>query len=572
MCCVRTLIVAVALLFMTACSVPDKPVVKVNASGAESAVTFQWFEYEGRDQLFEPKLPDGFYQNPILAGFYPDPSIVRVDDTFYMVNSSFSYFPGIPIFRSTDLVNWQSLGYVLNRPSQLSVEGAGMSRGIYAPTIRYHQGTFYVITTGVEAGGNFIVTSSDPSGPWSDPYPLPEINGIDPSMFFADNGKVYITHNGSPVGEPLYNGHRAIWMWEFDLNAMAVIDGSGRVVVDGGVDISQQPIWIEGPHLYKVADWYYLLCAEGGTAENHSAVVFRSRSLDGEFVPFEGNPILTQRHLDPQRENPVATTGHADFVQNIDGSWWAVFLATRNYDQRFYNTGRETFLLPVEWHDGWPRILDGDNAVPHRLKAPAKVQRTNNADVMTGNFTWREDFNDTVLSWHWNTLRTGNSRWYSLNAGAGIRMEPQSLTLTDLQQPSFIARRQQHQTYRATTALSLPEVSGVQAGISAFQSERAHYFFFVEKSHEGYRLGLELVDQGVRRMLKTQPLPFAVPVTHIEMEITAEQGRISFSYFHEDGARTVMAENLDATVLSTQRAGGFVGSFVGLHTRMSVGH
>jgi xylan 1,4-beta-xylosidase len=210
--------------------------------------------------------------------FYPDPSIVRAGEDYYMVHSSFSFYPGIPLFHSRDMVNWTQVGHVFDRPSQLNLDGLEISQGIFAPTINYHHGVFYVLSTGVYAGGNFLVTSTDPlkPGSWSDPVWLPEADGIDPSIFFDDDGKVYILHNGPPPGEPLYDGHRALWMWEYDPDEQKLL-GTETIIVDGGVDITKKPIWIEAPHLMKIDGRYILIAAEGGTGPNHSQVVFPFR-------------------------------------------------------------------------------------------------------------------------------------------------------------------------------------------------------------------------------------------------------------------------------------------------------
>jgi alpha-N-arabinofuranosidase len=171
-------------------------------------------------------------------------------------------------------------------------------------------------------------------------------------------------------GHGLYSGHRAIWLQEFDLTSRR-LSGPRQIIVDGGVDITKHPIWIEGPHLFQRNGWYYLIAAEGGTGEDHSEVVFRSRNVRGPYAPWEKNPILTQRTLDPRRPDPVTSTGHADFVQTPDGAWWAVFLGARPYAEgRLYNTGRETFLLPVAWEDDWPVILAPNVPVPAMAAAP----------------------------------------------------------------------------------------------------------------------------------------------------------------------------------------------------------
>ena len=544
-------------------------VIKSAANADVPLVYFDWFEYRGSDPMFAAPLAPGEFQNPILAGFYPDPSIVYAEGAYFMVTSSFSYYPGIPLFRSTDLVHWQQLGHVLTRPSQLKLKSVGVSRGVYAPTIRYHQGTFYVISTAVDSGGgNFIVTASDPAGEWSDPIYLPEINGIDPDLFFDVDGKVYIAHNGPPIGDPLYQGHRAIWLWQYDLDTQKVIADTGRVIVNGGVDLASEPVWIEAPHIYRVDGWYYLLCAEGGTSDQHSEVVFRARSLTEPFIPYSGNPILTQRDLDPERSNSVATAGHADLVQTPAGEWWAVFLATRNYQQQHFNTGRETFLLPVAWRDGWPIILPKGEPIPLRLQAPALPITTSSSGIQptTGNIVWREDFDSEGLSIQWNMLRTPDETWYNVDAGH-LAIKPLSVSLSSLAQPAFLGRRLQHQNAVATTSMSVPIDEKLRAGIVAFQSEQAYYYLSVELlnsklSVSVWRQNGASLDRVAQRQLESNG-------SQIQLRIEISLDRISF--FYKTGGGSLpdtwesIAENLDAKILSTAHAGGFVGSYLGLH-------
>ena len=212
------------------------------------------------------------FTNPVLAGFYPDPSICRVNQDYYLVNSTFAYFPGIPVFHSKDLVHWELIGHVLDRPGQLDTQGMGLSRGIFAPAIAYHDGLFYVTCTVVDGGGNFVVTSEQSGGPYSMPVWLPEINGIDPSLYFDDNGKAYVLYNSeAPDSRPLYDGHRTIRMYEFDIDSMK-ITGDEMLLVNGGSDLSKKPVWIEGPRIYHRFGYYYLMAAEGGTAEDHRVI------------------------------------------------------------------------------------------------------------------------------------------------------------------------------------------------------------------------------------------------------------------------------------------------------------
>lgn len=525
-------------------------------------VHFSWFEYRGNDEMFAEPLPSGYYQNPIIAGFYPDPSIVWVDDDYYMVHSSFAWYPGVPIFRSNDLVNWEKLGHVLTTPQQLQLEGRQVSEGIFAPTIRYHEGLFYMITTGVHAGGNFFVTATDPSGPWSDPVFLPEVGGIDPDIFFDDDGRIYITHNDAPEGEPLYEGHRALWLWEFDQEAQQVIP-PGRVIVDGGVDISQEPIWIEAPHIFKHNDWYYLTAAEGGTGPGHSQVIFRSRSLEEPFEAFAGNPILTQRDLPSDRENPITSAGHADLIQTPEGEWWAVFLATRTYEEHYHNTGRETFLLPVRWEDEWPIILDPETPIPYRHPAPKGVEPQDDIPPTTGNFTWRDDFDGDELSPLWSKLRISDQIWHELGEGR-ITLYPQATTLSERSQPAFLARRQAHMTYSAGTELRLPLVPGISAGLVAFQNETHHFYVGVRRSGGGYTVFLEVAGGGKPQEVASREVPEAEAIS---LSVEGDQGDIGFYYQLPGREREALAEALDGRVLSTFVASGFVGAHLGIYTR-----
>lgn len=326
-----------------------------NMVGTAQTAHFNYFSYNGDDSRFNKEInPHNQYFNPILAGFYPDPSICRKGDTYYLVNSSFSFFPGVPIFTSKDLVNWTQLGHVLDRKSQLPLDRQNVSGGIFAPAITYNEKnkTFYMITTNVGAG-NFFVKTKDPAKGWSEPIYLPKVGGIDPSFFFDKDGRGYIVNNDEPVGGHVYEGERSIMLHYFDVEGDSVV-GDPIEIVRSGSHVQENPIWIEGPHLYRIGKYYYLMCAEGGTGAWHSEVIFRSKKPEGPWEEFtDGNPILTQRTgLDPQRPDIVTSAGHADLVSTPDGDWYAVFLACRPYEEDFYNTGRDTYLLPVNWENG----------------------------------------------------------------------------------------------------------------------------------------------------------------------------------------------------------------------------
>ena len=513
--------------------------------------------------------------NPILSGFYPDPSIYRVGEDYYLVCSSFSYYPGIPIFHSKDLAHWNQIGHVLDRPEQLDLDGQGVSRGLFAPAIRYHEGIYYLTCTQVDKGGNFVVTSMNPLGPWSKPVWLPEINGIDPSPFFDDDGKSYILYNSIPPdNKPLYDGHRTIRMRRFDADSLKV-SSEELLLVNGGVDISKKPVWIEGPHIFKVDGSYYLIAAEGGTAGQHSEVVFRSKNVTGPYVPYDKNPILTQRHLDPRRDFPVTSTGHADLVQTPAGSWWAVFLGCRPYrpfDRGYYNTGRETFLAPVVWKDGWPIINSDHEQIQFRFSVPIKVKAGSGGIPNSGKFVVRDEFKADRLDFYWTFLRTPRESWYGLSERKGmltLKLRPQ--TCSEPTNPSFVGRRQQHLVGSGTVKLEFsPKSDHEKAGILIFQNE--DHFYFLCKSSTGGAPIVQLFrsiagDKSVSNMelIASKRLESSSGTKSVYLRIEARGETYAFLYSVRPAKWTLLKGGVDATFLSTRVAGGFVGSLYAMY-------
>lgn len=539
---------------------------------AQPVATFSSFDYSGVDT---PDRTIGAssdqYRNPILKGFYPDPSITRVGDDFYLVTSTFAWFPGIPVFHSRDLVNWTQIGNAIDRPDMLDFKRLGLSRGVFAPSIQARDGVFYILNTCVDCGGNFVVTATNPAGPWSDPVWLPDLEGgIDPSLFFDEDGRSWLVNNGPPEGTPLYQGHRAIWIQEFDRKTLRTF-GPRKVLVNGGVDLSKKPIWIEGPHIFRKDGWYYLSCAEGGTAEGHSQVILRARNVTGPYEPWSGNPILTQRDLPRDRPMPITSAGHAQLVTTPDGKWWATFLAVRPYEGDFYTTGRETFLLPVEWKQGWPVILPHATPIPWVHDRPA-LPRGERGDPLAGIFAVHDVFRGPELPRNWMMLRNPRERWYRLGS-AGLSLTARPVGLADKGNPSFLARRQQHVRALAATSLRFaPEKDGDRAGLVVFQND--DYWFFLGIRRVGGRDRIA-VDQRegpdaprLGRTLFTVEDPAAVRAG-IDLRIEVDARRYTFSYAH--GARGTAAEpvwkplgTVETDSLTTKVAGGFVGSVFGL--------
>lgn len=520
---------------------------------------FEHFDYRGRDPA-AASLGAGQFRNPILPGFHPDPSLTRVGEDYYLVTSTFAYFPGLPIHHSRDLVNWRLLGHAIDRPGQLDFTGLGLSRGVFAPTISHRDGTFYILNTCVDCGGNYLITAQDPAGPWSDPVWIKDVDGIDPSFFFDRDGRTYILNNGPPEGTPLYEGHRAIWIQEFDLAARRPV-GPRRVLVNGGVDLATKPIWIEGPHVFRRDGWYYLSCAEGGTAEGHSQVILRSRQVLGPYAPWTGNPILTQRDLPRDRPHPITSAGHAQLVETHAGEWWASFLATQPYTGDFYNTGRETFLLPVRWTaDGWPVILPPGQPIPRAVRRPALPP------APMAQPSERDAFDGPALDPRWLMIRTPAQRWHRLADGALVldaRHEP----LGGRGQPAYLGRRQQHLEAEAETRLRFtPAAEGDRAGLVALQSPDFFYALTVQR-RDGRavvalerRAGADGPAHGT--LVAAEPLAGAGPV---DLRITARGGAYDFAYATTPGRWRTLAAGQDGKILSTKVAGGFVGATFGLY-------
>ncbi|MEP6908328.1 MAG: family 43 glycosylhydrolase, partial [Pseudoxanthomonas sp.] len=326
------------------------------------------------------------------------------------------------------------------------------------------------------------------------------------------------------------------------------------------------PIWIEGPHIFKREGWYYLNCAEGGTGPQHSQVILRSRTVWGPYLPYENNPILTQRDLPDDRPHPITNAGHADLVEGLDGRWWATFLASRNYGQTHYNTGRETFLLPVEWKEGWPVILEPEREIPYVAAGPTFMDQSGTQSPYSGNFTWRDEFDTQKLDNAWMFVRVPKHAWADLNRRPGqLAITPLPEGLDSLRNPAFLARRQQHTTFEASTALHLPVEAGTEAGMAAFQNETHWYFLGVRQAKQGVQeLFLERSSRFGRRIVATAMVP---DTGILKLKITGDAGDYSFGFDSGKGWQWLKAHE-DGTVLSTDVAEGFIGVVLGPHARI----
>jgi xylan 1,4-beta-xylosidase len=485
------------------------------------------------------------FHNPIISGCYPDPSICRVGDDYYTVHSSFEYFPGIPIFHSKDLVHWQQIGYCLTRKSQLNLDKVRASGGIYAPTIRYNKGVFYVITTCVDCGGNFYVTAKDPAGPWSEPIWIKDGGGIDPSLFFDNDGKVYYTRQEG--GRHGYTAQTTLNLetGKFEGPLKKLWEGTGG-------------IWPEGPHLYKVNGKYYLMISEGGTSYGHMVTVARSDSPWGQFESNPKNPILTHRDL---HDNPIRAVGHADMVKTPDG-WWLVCLGIRPQGGRFHHIGRETFLAPVVFDsNGWP-VVNGNGSIEFIMPAPKLPRHTFEKPPV------RDDFDDDKLALQWNFLRNPYESDFSLTARPGyLRLNGSAVTLSDQDSPAFVGRRQTDFNCVASTLLEFnPDSENEEAGLVARAFDNFHYEIGITRRQGRRQVFLRKVIRdrimGPVQYVDVQPGP-------VILSIKASPLSYEFSFQSSTGAREILGtaptKGLSVEKIGFDRGMCFTGVYFGMY-------
>jgi len=539
----------------------------------KNAPLFSKVIYTGDDQVYKdyPLEADEFY-SPILQGCYPDPAITRKANDYYLVCSSFAMFPGVPIFHSKDLVNWTQIGHVLDRTSQLDVHDTGIAFGIFAPGITYNPAndTFYMIVTAFAGGaGNIIVKTKDPNQGWSEPYKL-NFNGIDPSIFF-DDGKGYVVHNDAPdEGKELYRGHRVIKIWEYDLENDQVIEGTDKIIVDGGVDLADKPIWIEAPHIYKKNGRYFLMCAEGGTGDWHSEVIFVSDNPKGPYIPAPNNPILTQRYFPKDRKNKVDWAGHADLVVGPDNEYYGVFLGIRPNEKDRINIGRETFILPVDWSGEFPVFENGLVPMEPKLKLPEGVtnKTMEKGYFPNGNFVIEEDFASEKLDYRWIGLRGPREEFINITK-KGLVIEPFETNIKEVKPTSTLFHRQQHSNFSFETIMEYkPGSEKDLAGIVCLQNEGSNYVFGVTRKGKDDYLLLEKnkwpgrSGDIISELLASTKIDMSQP---IHLKVTAQGDDYQFLYSTNGTDFVNLGGTVSGDILSTNVAGGFTGALLGLY-------
>ncbi len=510
------------------------------------------------------------YHNPIIPGFNPDPSICRVGEDYYLVTSTFEYFPGVPVYHSRDLVHWTMIGHVLDRPSQLNLDSVACSGGIYAPTIRYHNGTFYMITTLVGQSRapqhrNFIVTAKNPAGPWSDPHWIANAPGIDPSLFFDDNGKVYYSGNDSPKIK-LWDKHRNIWLQELDITTWTlvgkrvdVLDGGEyykKGTLDGGIESGVNNY--ESSHHYKKDGKYYLLIAHGGTSQNHAVSIWRSDSVFGPYEMNPSNPILTHRDL--PKEHAFTSTGHADLVQTQQGEWYIVYLAKRPYGGENFILGRETFMSPVDWSGVWPIVNPKGTVGRGELTHAAPSLKANKVAPESP----RDEFAAPALRAAWTFIRTPRSQWWSLTKRKGylrINLRPESIS--EQANPSFIGRRQEYKDFSAAMKMEFTPGSGNEEAGLVVERDRDYYLKFTVGIDNGKRV-VRLSEKAGPDVKDSVLAQQAASGTKY-MRVSSQGTDYTFAYSSDGKEWTTLQKNVDGRLLGLAGAGRFTGTFIGMY-------
>ncbi|MCM1329576.1 MAG: glycoside hydrolase family 43 protein [Ruminococcus sp.] len=470
------------------------------------------------------------YKNPVVKGFYPDPSVCRNRGKFYMVCSSFQYFPGVPLFESGDLVNWRQIGYVLTRESQVMLDKIPASGGVFAPTIRCNNGRFYMVTTNDTLHKNFYVYTDDIHGEWSEPI-FVEQGGIDPSLYFEGGRTFFISNGADDEGTP------GVVQCEINIETGEKLSPSKTIWQGSGGR------YLESPHMYKIDGGYYLMAAEGGTEYGHMITYARANSVWGTFEGYAKNPVLTNRNKAPYI---IQGIGHGDLIQDLRGDWHILCLGFRQIGvwQPFHNLGREVFLVPVTFGgDGWFTAgKDGTCDECYEIKGDFEQVQKN---VCT--------FENTDWNIDWCKLRKPVPGNYELTDSKAI-LHGTDVTLDDTDSPTFVAMRQRDFCFELSCAVSVDEKA--EGGVTVYMSERAHYDIALRKGGDGYEAVLKLNIGCVKHVQSV------VPVSSSKAKITVVGENYSYKFF-ADGKPLGYG---DTKYLTSEVDEGFTGVMLGLYS------
>lgn len=520
------------------------------------------------------------FSNPILPGGYPDPSICRVGDNFIMVNSSFEYFPALPIHKSKDLVNWELVGHGLNRLEQVSGQinliDVQSNGGIHAPTIRFHNGKYHIITTTVyydekkqqATATNFIITSSNPEGPWSNPIVIKGAPGIDPDIFFDDNGRVWYTGNHQP-SDPTFDGETEIWMQELDPNSFQ-LKGQRFFLWRGACE----GVWAEGPHIYKKDGNYYLLIAEGGTSYNHAIMVAISDNITGPYIPNDRNPIFSSRHL--SYDNWVHSTGHGDLIELENGRWYVVMLGIRGELKRKSNMGRETFIAPVSWEREPYSWKEEKILWPVIAPKSGKILKNNplifNETLVTKETVFVDEFNKNNMGLQWVFRRVPMENMFDLEENPGfLRIYLTPNKLQERVRANFTGIKQTESEFSFETKMTFsPSSDNDEAGIAIVQKDNNFLSFTIKKL--GDNISLELKHKNeIETNIASKKIDFNTKIP-IKLKVESFNNIYNFYYATENQKFQFFAETPADHVLSNGYTGAHIGLYATSNGQISIGY
>jgi len=498
------------------------------------------------------------YRNPVLPGFHADPSVCRAGDDYYLVNSTFQYFPGVPVFHSKDLIHWEQVGNCLTRPSQLDLSGlykqdkpelGWTNAGVYATTIRYNKGRFYMVTTVFPSRRHFYVWTDNPAGEWSEPIVIDfAIGSCDPTLYFEDDKCYFLWKEGD------------IKICEIDVETGKKIGEIHHLGTGLG---GRYP---EGPHIYKKDGYYYLMLAEGGTEQGHQVNILRSRNLFGPYEPNRANPILSHFNMEMQNSE-IQGLGHADLVQAPDSSWWMICLGYRTSGYLLHVMGRETMLAPVRWdQNAWP-VVNGNGTLAAAMQCETLPQVPMAPDPIREEFNYvkrevpADSYNVLGLPWGWHSIGNPDLSRYSLTTRKGwLRLKPTTTTLDEATSPTFVARRQTEKVFTATTLLDASHLAeGMQTGITAYAAPLNHYDVVIEKRNgriyakSNIRIG-EIAHSNGEVSLKGNK---------VYLRITSDAAYY-YLQVSDNGKDYQTLSKMDFRYLSTEVIGGFTGVMLGV--------
>jgi len=496
-------------------------------------------------------------KNPILTGFSPDPSIIRAGDDYYIATSTFEWWPGVRMFHSKDLVIYEEIQSPLRRLSQLDMTGDPPSGGIWAPCLSYDGNRFFLLYTDVKTKKgrfynthNYMVYTDDIYGEWSEPKYLNSI-GFDPSLFHDIDGRKYLIN--------MVNGFKGILVQEMDSETYELIGPREKIYDGSGIG------YTEGPHMYHIGEYYYLIVAEGGTGYDHCVTMARSKSVWGPFETMPDNPVLTS---DKDNPSSLQKCGHADIVEGKDGKWYMVHLCSRPLNgTKWCTLGRETAIQRIELQDDlWFRLAN-------KTKYPDTFVNLENSGDYKENYSFSDDFDGEHMNVSLSSPRLPYENFADLDVRPGyIRIRGQE-SLNSLHHVSMLATRQRDFNVEAVTKMDFkPEISEQAAGLVYFYDAYNYYALLKTLSEKGTS-GLMLIksDAGV----VTDEVPFVELDSDSELElrveVTDDGNYAEFSYKYVDGEYRYIGDKLPTNILSDEYCRGFTGAHFGIYAHDMAG-